>query len=180
MKITPRKGISKRTWLIIIAALALVVIGGAVYAWYSRSKPSESTSNVNTNPPTQEEKDAGNAAKKDTVDTPPAQTTPPPRSGSGKTNVAVTISAATQTDTTVQIRGLISTVVDSTGNCTLTLTKGASTVTKTAGTQALANSTTCQGFNIDTSELSAGDWQITLKYESNTLSGTATGTVTVR
>jgi len=75
------------------------------------------------------------------------------------------ITAASQNDSVLQIRTLIQKVT-SKGSCTLTLTSGDQTVTRKAGIQALANSSTCEGFNVPTTDLSQGKWNITIHISS--------------
>lgn len=101
-----------------------------------------------------------------------------PQSNNSKSAVTVGITAANQNDATVQIRTIIYTPTN-TGSCTLTLTKGSTKITKTASVQALPSSTTCKGFDIPISELSAGKWQIMLHFENTELTGDATGSITV-
>ena len=102
---------------------------------------------------------------------------PVPQPG-GKSKVEVAITAANQTDSMVQIRTLIS-AIDSQGSCTLTLTGPSGTVKKISATQNFANTSTCQGFDISTSELSKGTWMATIIFESASLQGSAMQNITV-
>lgn len=97
----------------------------------------------------------------------------PTPSSDGKSVVDVVITAANQNSSLLQIRVDIATL--SSGVCTLTLSKsGHADITKTAATQSLSNTSTCQGFDIPVSELSPGEWTIKVQYESPSLTGTTT------
>lgn len=93
-------------------------------------------------------------------------------------NVALTTSG---TDATGLFAGaLIQGVVETTGTCTLTATKGGTTKTATAAAEANASSTSC-GLSIPSAELSSGVWTVTIQYSSAKYVGTSgSGTVTVR
>lgn len=67
-----------------------------------------------------------------------------------------------QTDSSLKIGTLIEGVVSS-GSCVLTLTKDGKNVTDTVGVQALASSSTCEGFDIPIVELSPGSWKISIE-----------------
>lgn len=98
----------------------------------------------------------------------------------GKSTVEVTITAVNQTDTTLQIRSLISTL-DLSGSCTLKLQKeGASPVTQTVGVQSLTNTTTCKGFNIPIDQLPSGTWQASLLFDSTSYTGNTSQTITIK
>jgi flagellar basal body-associated protein FliL len=196
MKIDKRShGKTKLIVAIIAIAILVVIAAGAIYVYAFSGKifgwtPLTTTSStIDYSPPTKDQIDAGNQAKSNTVtntpanpktdgnnDTPPADN--PPTTAAN--NIGVTITAASQNGSVFQIRTLISTV-SSSGTCTLTLSKtGASSVVKTAGVQPLANSTTCQGFDVATSELSAGSWTATVVYKQGTDQGTASQTVLIK
>lgn len=114
--------------------------------------------------------------KEESTNTKPSPSNP--QANTGKSDVTVGITAANQNGATIQVRTIIYTTTN-TGSCTLIFTKGGTKVTKTASVQALPSSTTCKGFDIPTSELSAGKWQIALHFENTELTGDATGSVTV-
>lgn len=171
--------------ILLLAAIATLTyvyaFNGDLFGWKKHQNSVQDNGTINYSPATTEQQKAGSKAKSgSSSDTPPAPTQIP---GSDKKNVQVTITAptgATQNGSVLQIRVLIG-AVENTGTCTLVLTRaGQSSVTKTAGTQALSSSSTCQGFDVPTSELSAGTWQALITYESSTLTGTATRSITVQ
>lgn len=92
--------------------------------------------------------------------------------------VAANITAANQNDTALQIRTLIETVT-SEGECNLTLSNNNRTVMRTADIQPLANSSTCKGFDIPTSELQPGVWDVTIDITIGNQKAKLTTTVTI-
>lgn len=98
--------------------------------------------------------------------------------GSTKAEVKIIVSSSNQNDGVLQVRTLISSIVND-GTCTLTLTKNGATVTKVANVQALPGSSTCKGFDIPVTELSSGIWSATISFENSTLKGSSTSSVKV-
>jgi hypothetical protein len=176
---------SKKILLIAAIVATLIVVAGT---WFVLKKfnSNDQSGAIDYNPPTTEQLDAGSQTKEKSVntdkpttsgsDTPPA---PVPSNGSSKSTVEVSMTASSQNGNTYQIRYLISTVVDS-GTCTLTLTKGAQAITKSAGVQPQSSTSTCQGFDIPTNELTAGQWQAVMSFENDRLQGTTTSTIMVQ
>lgn len=185
MKITQKSSVQKRI-IIVSSALVVLLAGGVTLAYMNHLGPFHHSINTapttNLKPATTAQKQAGEQQKKqtaipneDTKQNPPQSATP-----SGSTaSLAVSITALSQNGTVVQARSLIESVITD-GTCTLTLTKGATTVTKTSDIHPLSSSSTCEGFDIPTSELSAGTWQVNLTVTSNGASGNASGKITVQ
>lgn len=65
------------------------------------------------------------------------------------------------------------------GTCTLTLTHDSETVTRTADVQALAQVSTCKGFNVPTDQLTRGEWTATVTIEINDKRGSDTKKVAI-
>lgn len=178
MKIISKKEFPKKIIITVSVVLLIIIIAltyvyafnGNLFGWKKFQNTVRGNSTVDYGPATTEQKQAGSETKSGSnSDKPPAPTTIP---DSTKKNVQVTITAANQNDSILQIRVLISAVED-TGTCTLTLTStGQTTVTKTSGVQASASTSTCQGFDIPTSELSVGTWHIVAEYNNASLTGT--------
>jgi hypothetical protein len=156
---------------LIIAAILVVIAGGGAFAYYkattpvTKEAPTKSDTTIDHNPPTKEEQQAGDSQKQAIIDKDKSPATTP-------SSITVTITAANQNGNVLNIRSLIGTVT-STGSCHLTLTKGEAVVAKTSGIQALADSSTCKGFDIPTSELAKGTWHAVLTVTSNNVSGKA-------
>jgi len=172
MKINKKK--QKKTKLIIALSLIAVLICCAIGYLYMNNRPptvekktdSVPVQNIDHKDPVIEQKPADQGA---------ATTDPTPVT----TSFAVAITSANVTDKMVQVRGAISNAISNDGICDLTFTKDQTTVSKSAKTYALPNSSTCQGFNIDRNELSAGSWQINLTVTINGEKATANSNITL-
>lgn len=182
-----RKIVSRKKILLIIIITLLVVCVGVAYIIKLTNDRNNEVSEVNNNPATKDQSQDGLSKKEDSVESSSVPDNPktdaddthsPSTQPGEKTAVSVNITALSQAGSTLQVRSLIETIT-STGTCTLTLTKDNKTVTKTAAVQPLANASTCQGFDIPTSELSAGTWNINLLFESETHKGTDIKTVDI-
>jgi hypothetical protein len=167
---------------IIVAVVIVIVAGAGAFAYRAATTPpakdttptvSKPDTKVNEKPATNDEKQAGQNQKQTIVDQDQDenQTATP-------STIAVTLTAANQNGTVFNLRSLIGTVTSS-GTCTLTLTKASATVTKTSGIQALADSSTCKGFDIPTSELSKGTWHALLNVTVGTAKGKAEQNIAV-
>ncbi len=182
MKIIRKKRFPAKQILVGIILLLVIatpffyvyILGGNLFGW-TKSQTSNNlinnTNNIDYGPASKDQQDAGNSVKSSgSSDTPPAPTEIP---GSNKKNVQLTITSKNQTDTVFQIRALIS-AVENNGTCILTLKNGNKIVTKTAKSQALSTTSTCQGFDVPISELSSGSWDVLIEYNSDTLTGKVT------
>lgn len=163
----------KRTIRYVIAVLLLLGFVGGSYYWYLNQTNSDDigldldsdSQNINYNPPSQEEIDAGNRAKlrsvqndqksdkhgEDNKDT----------SSSDKYKVGVSVTASLVNNGKELHVGTIINGLYSNGTCKLTLSKGDEIVTRTAGVQTLAQYTTCAGFRIPIkNNLAPGVWDV--------------------
>jgi len=177
--------ISKKVVLIVVVILLIAAgIAGYYYLQFSKNNTSPNTTgtqdttekkvnDINLNNPTNEQVQAGKDTKKDTVNNSTPDTPTPSES-----SFNATITAANQNGSLLQVRTLIDTL-STKGTCELTLSQGSKVVVKTADIQASANSSTCKGFDVPVSELSSGDWKLSLKVTIGTQTSTATKTVPV-
>jgi hypothetical protein len=170
----PKKIIATAVLILVLVAGALIYVyafNGNILGW-KKAQNTSNGGNINYGPATSEQQQAGAKTKSGSnSDTTP---TPTPIPGSNKKSVQLIITSANINGSMLHIAVQID-AVDSTGLCTLTLTStGQSTVTKTANTQALASTSTCQGFDVPLSELPSGTWHILVEYSSSALSGSAT------
>lgn len=160
---------------------------GSLFGW---SPFNHGSGSINYAPPTKEEKQAGEDAKKQTItNNPPNNSTTKPdtqqnTSNSGTTEPSkapnITITAANQNGSTLQVRTLIEQVTNQ-GQCTLTLSQNGNTpITNTADVQPLANSSTCKGFNIDVSSLATGKWTLAVTYQINGQKSSASQDITLQ
>lgn len=67
----------------------------------------------------------------------------------------------------------------STGTCALSITNGSRTITRTSNIIANPSSSACEGFDIPTSEVGSGSWDISVTLSSGDRSGTLTGKVSI-
>jgi flagellar basal body-associated protein FliL len=174
---------SQKKKIIIITAAVIVlltIIGYVAYAFFLQNKPADTT---NLSPATSEEQKAGDQAKEATVNNDTgsnsSKNSESPSPSASPSTVAMRITASSQNGNVYQIRSLIESVV-SKGTCTLTLTQANKTITKTAATQALAQTSTCQGFDIPVSELAIGTWDVKINLSGSGFSGSTTGTINVQ
>jgi hypothetical protein len=79
---------------------------------------------------------------------------------------SVSITSVTTNDNLLSIRTLIQPLT-SDGTCTLTMQKtNEDSISKVVKIQAASTYSICQGFDIDTSQLAAGDWTATIIYKN--------------
>ena len=129
---------------------------------------------VNYNPPTSEEKQQIQDFKTKQASEEPQSTTQP-GSVTHKT-VIPTISSWGQDPTShsLEAAGFINGVVESSGTCTLVITKGSETYSQTASGVANAQNTVCPLISIPRSKIpSPGEWSLKITYESKTAKGTS-------
>lgn len=180
---TPKPNNKKRVIIVASVVAALLIFGGVGAFYLNRPNTddipdTETTSDTFDNSPaTTDEIEAGEQIKRDSLEKNDTGETPAPSGEIQK--VGVIITAANQVDGQLLVRSMIDTISND-GVCTLTLQKSDGTiVTKTAGVQASASSSTCKGFDVPLSELSSGEWRITVTYKSDILEGAAGHTVTI-
>jgi len=139
----------------------------------AQTQPTTTTNSTSSNTPAPS---TTNTAK--TSDTSTTSTQP----STGGISITTKRQGTTSSDTdTLYIRALIP-GTESTGTCTLTLTKGSATpITLSSGIQAGPSSSTCQGFDISISGhgMTSGTWNIALSFTSGTLQGSTSDTVLI-
>lgn len=177
---------NKKTTLVVVSLILLVIISGVVYATSQGffNQKSNSKATINLGPATDEEKKEGNNTKSSTVNPEDASSgstknTDPHSQPPTPSTVSVQTSVSSQNGTTYQLRYLIESVLNG-ATCTLTLKNGSIVVTKTSKTQALPQSSTCQGFDIPTSELNPGTWEMTLVVAGENVTGSTSSTIKVQ
>lgn len=188
MKINQQKSHKKRYILLGCAVILLAALGTLGLMYHNgifnknqtQSKQTKAGNTINYDKPTSDQAKAGAQIKQKNAD----QNYPSGSKGSSSSNssdtstLKVQITAASASNGTAYIRSSIDGVYQG-GSCTLTLTKGAQSITKTAAIQALPQSSTCEGFNIPTSQLSPGTWNIKLAVTVNSQTATTTGELEV-
>lgn len=175
--------------LILLASVILLAAGVIGFMYLKKVGPfAQVASSINYSPATQEEQQAGQQIKEQNSkvdngantnsgsDPSPA---PTPSTDGSKPTIGFEITAANQNGNTLNIRTLLQTL-SSTGTCTLTMTgPSGKTYTATAETQTGPSTSTCKGFDIPISTLSAGVWKITIQFENASVKGSASREVTI-
>ncbi len=173
-----QKNLKRRKVLIIIALVLLLVVlalgvlemTGKINLFGKDETPTIPQGGVNLNPPTEQEKKAGDEQKQAAVKqqeqpsnpTAPAQSTQP---GSKKAVKPVIIRSGGG-----EVSGFVPGIVENGGTCTATFTSGASKVTKTSAGFANVSNTTCSPISYAGSGVQAG-WSVTLTYSSSASEG---------
>ena len=103
----------------------------------------------------------------------PVATDEPPVATGSEVPVTVTFHGWNPTSQEVEVGGYVEGVVEDGGVCTLTLTKGGTTVTGRADASADAATTACGAVTVPGDEVSAGTWTAVLGYASDEHSGTS-------
>lgn len=166
MKIT-RPKLNKKLLLALIGLLvAVVVIGTVAYFRLQNVDTTKSNngtvakSDIDLEPPTNDEIDLGNQQKTNTVNSAPEAEQP-----SISDSLDISFTALNQNGDTVQIRSLSTQNIS--GSCKLTAVNKTVSKSYTAPTQSYANSTTCAGFDIPVSDLGGGTWNLILLVTSS-------------
>ena len=192
MKMRTQKTSQKKLIFITATAIIILLLGAAALTYHFQTWPFHTSSkptNINLEPATHDQIKAGETTKKTSVessagkqntsgsDQPPVPTQEP---GNAKSQVEMTITATNQNNATLQIRTLISTVV-SDGTCTLLLSGPAGqSITLTSSVQPLSSTSTCKGFDVSTSDLSPGTWNVNIQYTDSSLTGSVSKTITIK
>jgi hypothetical protein len=98
--------------------------------------------------------------------------------GSSKATISVLITSSSQTGNKLSITTLIE-LLSSSGECTLSV-EGVPSLTQTVGVQPLSASSTCKGFDVDTSSLKPGLHTLTLLFNNENYTGTTTQEIEIK
>lgn len=156
-----------RKALIIVGAVILLLIGGVVgYKYYrhiiANSAPTDSE--MNLNPATDEEIAESNQHKEDIVKQQEKHSQPQP---SGKQPVTPFIVDANQYENGIEVRSYIPGIVESSGVCTFTFTRGSDKIVKQATASPGATTMDCPRQTVPRSEFpAAGSWSVIVSYSS--------------
>lgn len=168
----------KRTSILVLLAVTLLATVGVVLLYRSKvmDKPTDSTRPVNTvdyGKPT-------SAQQNPATDKPSVKIEQENKDDQlSSDQLSVTITAINQNGSLLQTRALIHPLISS-GQCTLRLTKaGQESIVKTSSVQPLPNSSTCMGFDVDTSVMAKGEWTLQLQVSSGQLGGSVSKEVDV-
>jgi hypothetical protein len=189
MKISQSKNIKKP---LIITTIAIVLIGiagvGAASYYKVGFFAPKIKDSINLSQPSDNEKEAALEIKKQSLEQSSGKVqtgsdpSPAPEvvEGSDKKSVHAEITAANQDESTLHVRVLIQSVVNS-GRCTITMTSSShNTYTQSVDVQALPSSSTCKGFDIPVGQLGQGTWSITINFSNEDVVASAIKEVVIR
>lgn len=166
---------------LVIIIVSLLVLAAGIFAYYRLYTVDSTTNNsINYNTPSQEETSMGNSIKDSSqaaVESNQAPS-PIPSGGGSLLSVGMEVTAANQNGDTLYIRTLIQTVTSS-GTCTLIMSGPGSYATN-SGVQALPSTSTCTGFNVPISSLSAGTWTISVSFTNGVVRASTSKEVSVQ
>lgn len=175
-----QKKISKKAIIVTIVVVFLLAgIGVGTYALLSQdNQPENKTTSKGLPKASRQSTDSGKSNSTDNgTDTAGHESTKeiqPPYEGENVNNsqsLTGVINYKSVVDGSLVIRTTINQMLGS-GTCSLTLTSGQKTVTRTSNITQNPSSSTCEGFNIPTSELGSGDWKIEIQVVSDGRAGT--------
>ena len=162
----------------LIIICALVLVGALLIALFilkhNKRVANEPKGNpkqinqINYGPPTREEANAGDK-QKNQVTTPTTQSS---TQTNGKKNVSVIITDASQYGDSIEIRAFVQNYIKN-GTCTIIIQKGSTQINKQVPAYADASSTICTNLNLSRSEISDGEWNVSVGFESTDASGTS-------
>lgn len=184
MKYAKKK--SPKVAIITICALVAVALGICAIIFIPKIVNKQNTSSdvkngTNYSAPSDDQQKAGDQAKEDFLNK-QNQASQNTNSQTNNANKAINVSISTkgQNGSTYSIRTIIDTLDDN-GQCVLTMKKSGQTdYTQTVGTQILSSYSVCKGFDIPTSNLTTGDWQLTINYQGISGQGSVQQTVTIQ
>jgi len=173
-----------RKIIILLVSITIVIIGVGTYFGYASFKAkdgqAQTTKPVNTvdySKPTSDQVDAGNTIKSNSsssdANSGGDQTPiPAPIPGSNLKDVQVVITRVNQSGQSITVGAYID-ALENSGQCTLTLTNSAGLkFTKTSTIQAQNSTSACADLTLNS--ISSGNWDITVSYLSNNLTGSTT------
>ena len=190
MKIKKRQTSPKQLALVAIAVLLILVVAYGAYAkastkWpftppeSSESANDEATNAVNYDPPTQEDVNSGQDAKRKIIDdsnntTDQGSSNTPAQSPTDTKPVSVGVSFADVIDQKVEIRAFTPSVIEGNGKCTATLTKGSRSVSAASTSFIDSSSSQCRPIYIPVTKFpEKGTWNLIVTYTSPTSKGSS-------
>lgn len=180
-KVKRRRKFFKLRKPIVIGIALILLAGGGVFAYTQVNKKDSGKStntpaveeepiNVVANPPTDQDKKSLEDFKNQLGDQQTSEKTPTQSSSSAK-QVSVAIVNANRVGSVVTVSGYVTGVVEDSGTCTLTLTKGSDK--RTATSTGFANSSTTNCPPIEISNVTGSGWSAILSYHSSKASGSS-------
>ena len=166
---------NKKSKLLVLTALAMLLVAGGVYV-YSKNSEKKNTVNtpistedqINYNPPTDEEKKSGDTAKEKFNE-------PTNNSGApdGIMSVKPEITNYGVYQGNVEVSSHVPGILEKSGKCTLRLKKSGETVSQSKTAVPNVSEMSCGLIKIPVSKLSAGTWTATVVYSSVSAKGSS-------
>lgn len=185
MRVKQNKSHKKAVVITIVAAL---LVAGGVFAYFTLWAPnkSETDSSDKSKQNSQVDDAKDSDAKTNNTDTKnevngDENKTPVQYEGDDP-NTSDTLTGVISYKSVVGSNLVIRTTINqliSSGTCNLTLSSGQKTVTRTANIMQNPSSSSCEGFDIPTSELGSGTWNINIKVTGDGKTGTLTDSVSL-
>lgn len=174
---------SKKVILAIISVFIIIALAFAYYFYMTKTKEAKpnqtnDTKNINKvdySPPTNEQIESGSSIKKNSLDNTASTES---NNAASTADITITVAQKSSDGKYFQVRSFAN-KVDSTAKCTLSLTKDNQTISKSVDVQTAASVSSCKGYDIDISDLSAGTWQMTIKYEGSLINGSTTKSIEI-
>jgi hypothetical protein len=171
---------SRRTLIIIVV---LLLTAGAAFAYWrlgASDNPAEQPSDgslINLDPPTEEDVRSGDEIKEEIIADEEATT--PDRPDGQKQSANVTIVDAAQYDSEIEVRASVTNVLAE-GTCNYRFSRGSTIIDRQKPATPDATTTICRNLALDRSDFpTAGDWQLTVSFESVDHFGSAQTTLTI-
>lgn len=159
-----------RILIITVIVLAFAVLAAFIYNRFlgadSRAEYASNTGTINYDPPTPEERQAGDNKKEEIAK---EQENPAPSPPPGA--AAVTITYGGLYNDAVEVGAYVSNVIEDGGTCKLSLTQGSQTVTATTTAVSNARTTDCPTLSVKKNQLASGIWKAVVTYTSSGFSG---------
>lgn len=180
--LSTRKKQRNRITLAVISTVLVATVATLAYLYYQSFASEDSTTNYSE--PSSEEKKGESTTEQNEPVTPTVEENTnqeqSPEIDAPK-NVGVTITTANQNENTVQVRAIID-ILTNDGTCTLTMSKQSQPdYTLNSNIKATASYSVCEGFDINSSKLSKGTWNVKVEYtnDKDNLKGAANDSLVV-
>lgn len=164
--------IKTKKFLIVILCLALLGAGAGAYYFKNKDNKqatSPSSDGVNYNPPTEQEKKEAEENKK-SIDEREEQANSQSDPSYPKKVTPVIVSYG-QVNNDIKVSSRVPGIFESSGTCTLTLSKAALKVTQTKTAVQNVSEMSCGAITVSRNKLSAGIWTAQVSYSSSKASG---------
>lgn len=163
---------------LVVAVILLLLAGGAAGVWYYFTNYSNSApeTEINYNPPTNDEITEGDLQKERNREREAIEKTQPVVE---RANVYIV--DANQYDDVIEVRGYIDNVYEEGGRCVAVFTKGDLTFERSSEAFKDAKSIQCGALDVPRDAFKeSGVWQLVLKYKSSKYTGEANASINIK